>query len=72
MKEDGVYAFPSVKIQDGVSVIPLRDWFAGQALPGILASMNPMAEGAWKNDSIAAEWSYSLADAMLEARKEKS
>ena len=45
----------------------LRDWFAGQALTGVLASL-PDTGHAVNCDSLAA-FSYSMADAMLEARK---
>ena len=41
----------------------LRDWFAGQALAGMLA------RGTTNDDAEVAVEAYSLADAMLEARK---
>jgi hypothetical protein len=44
----------------------LRDIFAGLALNGLLTE----ARGDWSNQAIA-ELSYSLADAMMEARKPK-
>ena len=43
----------------------LRDWFAGQALAGLLASGGA---ADWSND---AENAYRAADAMLAAREEK-
>lgn len=42
----------------------LRDWFAGQALAGILAGSN--TGGTWADDARSA---YLAADAMLAARK---
>ena len=51
----------------------LRDWFAGQALAGELASQNP--ECAYAGCEGAAEvssWAYSVADAMLAERRKRS
>ena len=42
----------------------LRDYFAGQALIGLITR----SEDAFNNEDQAAEWSYSQADAMLKAR----
>lgn len=61
--DDGRGINPFIKPHEGVS---LRDYFAGMALQGSLAS--PANEGM-TSDHLA-EWSYSLADAMLKARKE--
>lgn len=49
------------------NVIPvtLRDWFAGQALAGILAS----AQSEKWTQQMAAEIAYMQADAMLRARQ---
>lgn len=47
--------------QDGMT---LRDWFAGQALAGVLNWSE-----AFYNPSHAVEWAYGLADAMLAERK---
>jgi hypothetical protein len=71
MTNDGGPAFPrhalEIKLPDG-SVVPkdpgmtLRDWFAGQALQGLLASTKT-------SDGLAiAKDAYILADAMLRAR----
>jgi hypothetical protein len=52
--------------QSGMS---LRDWFAGQALAGILASFPPDAHFATdKAKKALADDSYALAEAMLRAR----
>ena len=58
----------------GFPGMTLRDWFAGQALAGYLASygpgqIHPMTRGAGQT---AAEEAYYLADAMLAAREAKS
>ena len=47
------------------STMSLRDYFAGQALAGIVA------RGAWDPRSDAAESAYEYADAMLKAREVK-
>ena len=39
----------------------LRDWFAGQAIAGLALDTAP--------EAAVAEWAYTLAGAMLEARK---
>lgn len=80
MKNDGGPAFPINRNdfrQDGTMVattwdtgMSLRDWFAGQALMGLLAcpgtSSGLTPEGALTQ---FAERSYEFSDAMLEARK---
>jgi transcriptional regulator with XRE-family HTH domain len=43
----------------------LRDWFAGQALVGLLANKNTELETVLD----AADWAYATADALLTARK---
>jgi hypothetical protein len=61
--QDGGPAFPvptlnaDLQRQDGMS---LRDWFAGQALVGLSTHFDP---------AVAADRAYSLADAMLAARR---
>lgn len=42
----------------------LRDWFAGQALAGLLA--NPLSSR--ENIHSASEWAFTTADAMLKER----
>ncbi len=52
--------------QGGMS---LRDYFAGQALAGILAAYSGTQE-CLPTDAKAAGWAYEYADAMLAERKE--
>ena len=63
--EDGGPAFPQVNETSGMS---LRDWFAGQALAGIVANpkwdMLPLDQ--------AAVTAYIAADEMLARRKPKT
>ena len=60
---DGGAAFPVMYVSEGMS---LRDYFAGQALAGIMA-------GNYTSNSL--KWvpgeAYALADAMLAARERK-
>lgn len=78
IKTDGGPAFPMPGYLDeeGSRVwgISKRDWFAAQALNGILAHPDYGRDGE-EGDFLhsegprrAAQWAYSLADAMLEAR----
>jgi hypothetical protein len=57
-----VKAVERTTFQVGVGV-PLRDWFAGQALAGMLANSN--ADWDWPSNARDA---YEVADAMLRAR----
>ena len=63
-------AFPSEYRYGGHAGMTLRDWFAGQALVGVITRnkiyLNGLT-GQWKE---AAEQAYATADAMLEARGE--
>lgn len=63
---DGGPAFPSTITDDSLHVagMSLRDYFAAKAMQGLMASPSDPA-----SEEIAAEWSYKVADAMLEARK---
>lgn len=82
-RDDGGPAFPATlwhEVENPESAVrnlesttfpgmSLRDWFAGQALAGELASQNP--ECAYAGCEGAAEvssWAYSVADAMLAER----
>lgn len=75
MTEKDQYAFPVDRYtQGGIKSghgqgMSLRDWFAGQALAGIIA--NPSLADMLTPNYIKqyAESSYSIADAMLEERK---
>ena len=68
-QNDGGPAFPHMMAdghRDYASGMSLRDWFAGQALAGLLAQ-TPTAESA----AMFARESYVCADAMLAAREAK-
>ncbi len=66
--DDGGPAFAiSSESYEGMS---LRDWFAGQALVGILP-MYGADPGGQSGVSQIANWAYMYADAMIQARKEK-
>lgn len=63
--KDGGPAFPNEHRANGMT---LRDWFAGQALAGLLA--NPDGRRSWGNADWADE-AFDQADAMLKAREPK-
>jgi hypothetical protein len=57
-------------IDNGIS---LRDWFAGQALAGLVGVVTAAqlhSSAQTPDDGELAKWAYSCADAMLEVRKE--
>jgi hypothetical protein len=56
----------SINTKPGMS---LRDWFAGQALAGMLGC--PERQYFEAKTTVLADWSYQAADAMLAARKAK-
>jgi len=70
------FPIPEVRTDDGIGIsegapgMSLRDWFAGQTLPAIISQLYSMGrmEGPLV-PTIAAEFSYEVADAMLAARK---
>ncbi|WNO06000.1 hypothetical protein [Rhodoferax mekongensis] len=69
-KETGGPAFPSEhsRCQNGrEDGMTLRDYFAGEALSGLVASCTNDQE---VTPRLAAKWCYEMADAMLEARKQ--
>lgn len=64
--EDGGPAFPVPGIAGSILGMTMRDWFAGQALAGIQASLK--GEDPW-DPKADAGLAYDLADAMLAQRK---
>lgn len=67
---DGGPAFPTTEANgcnSGDPGLSVRDWFAGKALEGYLASCGPHVEPVEVASTIA-EDCYKLADAMLAAR----
>lgn len=74
--KDGGHAFPQALGREagfvGDDGMSLRDYFAGQALPGVLmviASMETSGKTLSKDhDLLAGDMSYQYADAMLKAR----
>ena len=71
-KDDGGPAFPQivdmVDFQFTSGGMTLRDWFAGQALAGFIAS-GTFSNAGTGFESFIAGHAYNVADAMLEARK---
>ena len=65
VKPDGGPAFPRENSDWGVPGMTLRDWFAGQALSGILANPHNLREVTFID---MANDSYRFADVMLVAR----
>ena len=63
MKSD-LPAFPTWNVVDITKGMSLRDYFAATALSGLLQYSND----SYDDDAIA-QLAYSLADAMMEARK---
>jgi hypothetical protein len=52
---------------DSAEGMSLRDWFAGQALAGLIAQSGGTATGSDK--AVGASWAYRMADAMLKVRE---
>jgi len=50
----------------------LRDYFAAQALAGLLAHRGADTRTPWSNTDIFAKYCYAMAASMLKARKEKT
>lgn len=48
----------------------LRDYFAGQALSGLITQCDPPGVVGKSREDFA-DWAYEMADAMIAARKEK-
>lgn len=72
MTDDGP-AFPQALSMEedypGSSGMSLRDWFAGQALAGVLANLSQMDKVARNDIARQARDCYLMADAMLKARE---
>ncbi len=74
MSEEQPMAFPGMEYDDTAGQryhygMELRDWFAGQALQGLLShDENSYSTSQWVFSDFA-KYSYELADAMMEARK---
>jgi hypothetical protein len=62
-------AFPT-RYHEDMHGMTLRDWFAGQALAGIISTCDAKSEGSQAIKPIA-EAAYDFADAMLAAREVK-
>jgi hypothetical protein len=56
-----------LRLQAAQHGMTLRDWFAGQALMGLMASRNPLTPRFHSTDDAA--YVYGVADAMLAARE---
>lgn len=73
LEQDG-YVFPGQRLsKEGFPIgsgqgMTLRDWYAGQALAGLMPSW-PLDRPVRHSPSDLARISYRLADAMLEARE---
>lgn len=66
------YAFPWVSDRAGhlCTGMTLRDWFAGQALPGYVQHLGSQNIHAGNYIEECAREAYAFADAMLAARKD--
>jgi hypothetical protein len=62
--------FPDDKNANEEQGMTLRDWFAGQALAGMISGLDAKSEGSQAIKPIAAA-AYDFADAMLAAREVK-
>ena len=67
-QEQNIHGEPMMAMQFGLST---RDYFAGQALAGWLASYEPLAAHPVEAEyqGVIAKVSYEMADAMIAARK---
>lgn len=74
---DGGPAFPNPALADpdyrpvsGDAGMSLRDYFAGQALAGIMSNCDNTGLNGWSDiQDLAAKYAYAVADAMLAARE---
>ena len=71
---NGGHAFPGTReYHGGYYGMSLRDWFAGQAMAGMLAYSQNDRSGNWANNAseiAVARGAYEYADAMLAAREQ--
>jgi hypothetical protein len=67
--KDGGPAFPQVgpSIYETIDGMSLRDWFAGQAMVGIIKTADGATIRNWAIEKMAVDC-YELADAMLRER----
>ncbi len=70
--KDGGPAFPKYFKEDGYKGMTLLDYFAGQALIGILAFPGSLEGKETKRSGTVADTSYAFADAMLAERERRS
>ena len=66
MSENKIYAFPQTNRRSGME---LRDWFAGQALNGMLAAGGQQPK--WTAEQVLEHYTnaaYNMADAMMKKR----
>lgn len=72
IRKDGEPAFPTRAEAEAVHGMSLRDYFAGQALGGLVTQIASLGEVAKQFSSepntVAAKAAYEFADAMLAAR----
>ena len=71
---DGGPAFPYVTAGYTNLGMSLRDWFAGQALAGLMVDADTRGSHVAHSQANRAEfavWAYAMADAMLAARSAK-
>lgn len=75
-KDTGGNAFPNPTLADadyrtqpGDMGMSLRDYFAAQAVPGIIGKLEGEAESPQQAAELVSRIAYTIADAMLEARK---
>jgi hypothetical protein len=70
-RDDGGPAFPRSDYDNSTAGMTLRDWFAGQALAGILGGgfADTIPHDDLNGGRDAAAFAYQYADAMLAARK---
>lgn len=62
------HAFPSAAIDPQFGGMSLRQWYAGMAMQGWMASYDVNCDHPCQNEHVAANiarWSFSLADAMI-------